>query len=1170
MSEKRTSPDAQEGFAVGRELLAADETLNFSMGETHSDPYSSSSRSGLGGEEEKDPQLYRPAGSHINTLKLFASLGLSPTDLDALAQVPEEKICTETLPRLLMLLKNRKMKADWADVQGGRLDRSSGQAQSRSQGDFGYTSMQETSDRGYDMLDYRSGSGRDRQYSELSRDSYRSFGMSTSSASDDMFMQRRMGSPSQRKVQDFLGVMPLMFPHVCSLCDFDVLSVMEWTPHTNGIRHSENRKQLLQMYPDWDPQMPSSRISTSCSDEMLGGPPIGGGLRRARMSSGWGSNSSVGMTSKMASYSAAPKIKSRVVVLKYERKPKLSKTLFAFAKPFGTISEHLILKNKAFLELQTHEEALAMAKHYQRKPAILHGKEIRVYLSKELMAIKKSRRPGRDPRDTRGKDEKGPSKVVFFYNLARDNDRKLELLKIASRFGTVEKHLFLHKEAYIQMSSAEDAEMLVKYYTANPLTIKERSIRLNICTKYKTLTVQEREEPTRKRKSSWNSRSATSRTGDKLSSKNQRSSTSKGRESSDEKEEEPKPEEEEALGHGSGDEADVMEARDGDEEGFEEDPSANDDADVSCDPEQTSEQEPDIDDTNIEDEEDPEAQQARDPSSDETTENQKDSGEKQEETQLEEPVASETEQENTEELLKEKESTDENTEELPKDQGNPEELPKEQENTEELPKEQENTEELPKEQENTEELPKEQENTEELPKEQENTEELPKEQENKEELSQDIEDQNGDQPEDEGAEEDDEDQDSQSETEFPENMDEFVTLDELAEDEDEDAERQVSESEATYTSGSSKDSGGFRVVNVVGFKRGYGYLDKILALAKPFGKVVRHLVLDVRPEAFLQFSKEKEARSMVSFYTRNALPSVCGKPVRVYHSHTYATIQSGKVIYIGNVPPFKGSDASLLKLAEPFGKIRKYYLSRIRNECYIEMDRGEDAERMAEAYKEKGPKFEGRRLDVCVSRKFKHLKRGQRPPLKREHSGEDEAHGNSTGRNKDKKDEEPSVKKIKVDDTDEEMETQEEKESLNYSVDCVAEENKEPEENQSKNTSDLQNVETIPEAEDEETVASSAVVSERSVKTTEEKTNTTAPSEMKPETSHPALEPYDPNVSVGVEFVKMGYYCRICFLFYSNEDTAKKIHCRSQAHYDKLKKHLEKEKAKAQNNGSKK
>lgn len=40
--------------------------------------------------------------------------------------------------------------------------------------------------------------------------------------------------------------------------------------------------------------------------------------------------------------------------------------------------------------------------------------------------------------------------------------------------------------------------------------------------------------------------------------------------------------------------------------------------------------------------------------------------------------------------------------------------------------------------------------------------------------------------------------------------------------------------------------------------------------------------------------------------------------------------------------------------------------------------------------------------------------------------------------------------------------------------------------------------------------------------------------------------------SAGVEHVKMGYYCRVCFLFYSNEETAKKSHCSSQAHYDKL------------------
>ncbi|XP_052430459.1 matrin-3 isoform X1 [Carassius gibelio] len=1145
MSQKLTGDDAQKGFAVGRGLLAAAETLNFSMGETHSDPYGSSSQShgmsGLGGGDGKDhdSQLSRRAGSHIsNTMKLFASLGLSPTDLDALAQVPEENISVETLPHLIMQLKNRKMEAgrrmsgdmstlssessyrggrdDWGSSQGGRLDRSGGQAQSRSQGDFGYTSTQDSSGRGYDMLDYSSGSGRDRQYSDLSHDSYRSLGMSTSSASDDMFMHRRMSTPSQGKVQDFLGVMPLMFPHLCSLCDFDVHSVMEWTQHTNGIRHSENRKLLLQMYPDWDPQLPSSRKSTSLSletksrsDGLLGAAPIGAGLQRTGMSSSWGSDSSMGMTSKMTSYSTVPpKIRSRVVVAKYERKPMSPNSLFALAKPFGTICENLILKNKAFLEMQTHEEALAMANYYQRKPAILHGKEIHIYLSKELMVIEKS---GRSDRETRPM-KRGISQVVFFSNLPRGGEKKMELLTIARRFGTVEKHLFLNDEAFVQLSNPEDAEMLVKYYTINPLTISKRSIRLNICTKYKTLTVppgkgdQPREAPPRKS-------STSSRTSDKPSSRTKRSSsTSRSKGSSVEKEEQPKPEEAEGLGVGSGDEdADVMEARDGDEEGFEE--ADAEDVETSCDPEQATQQQEDIDDTNVEEEneeegEDPEAQQAKDDSHDaETAENQEDSDEKQEETEVEEPAASEAEQE-------------EDTSDHPKD----------------------------------------------------------------------LEEQNEEQPEDEGAEEDNAEQEGQSETDFPENIDEFVTLDELAEDED--ADKQDSKSKAKNTSGSYKDNGGLRVVNVVGFKRGYGYLDEVLALAKPFGKVVRHLVLDVRPEAFLELSSEQEAKAMANFYSGNVMPSVCGKPVKVYHSQSYPTIQSGRVIYVRNIPSFKGSDALILKIAEPFGKVKRYFLNRIRSECFIEMERWEDAEKMAETYKENRPKFEGKRLLVYMSRKYKQLKNGHRPPnpepeekrpLKREHSREPETQSNSSGKNKNKKEEEPSVKKMKVEepvtDKAEKEESQEEKESQNVPAETVPEVMSEPEEEQSKETSEHQNMETVSdlispslldeEPQDEETEATPPE-SEKSEKTTEEKPITTTPSEIKLDTSHATLEAYDPKVPVGVEFVKMGYYCRVCFLFYSNEDTAKKIHCSSQAHYDKLKKYLEKEKAKAQSNGAKK
>jgi len=64
-------------------------------------------------------------------------------------------------------------------------------------------------------------------------------------------------------------------------------------------------------------------------------------------------------------------------------------------------------------------------------------------LSVFALSIQKSGRPGRDPRPVK----RGVSQVVFFSNLPRGSDKKMELLTISRRFGTVEKHLFLNDEA---------------------------------------------------------------------------------------------------------------------------------------------------------------------------------------------------------------------------------------------------------------------------------------------------------------------------------------------------------------------------------------------------------------------------------------------------------------------------------------------------------------------------------------------------------------------------------------------------------------------------------------------------------------------------------------------------------------------------------------------------
>uniref|UniRef100_A0A3Q3W9V0 RRM domain-containing protein n=1 Tax=Mola mola TaxID=94237 RepID=A0A3Q3W9V0_MOLML len=176
-----------------------------------------------------------------------------------------------------------------------------------------------------------------------------------------------------------------------------------------------------------------------------------------------------------------------------DRKPLSNKTLFAFSEPFGCLREHLVLKNKAFLEMSSHEEAVDMVNYYKQNPASLYGKPISFYLSKTLLVIE--RFLSRPQKDEEVKGQR--SQVVFFSNLPREDEKKKELLTIARRFGVVEKHIFLTD----QLGTPEDAEMLVKYYSMNPLTIKGRLIRLNICTKYKTL------ETTSSSKSSSSSRS---------------------------------------------------------------------------------------------------------------------------------------------------------------------------------------------------------------------------------------------------------------------------------------------------------------------------------------------------------------------------------------------------------------------------------------------------------------------------------------------------------------------------------------------------------------------------------------------------------------------------------------------------------------------------------------
>ncbi|XP_065814515.1 matrin 3-like 1.2 isoform X1 [Labrus bergylta] len=1142
MSQKSQSDGGQKHFAVGRGLLAAAETLNFSMNEQRSSRQMGGMSSGVGGGgmegNDSGSQMSRLGSSnHLgSTMKLFASLGLSPSDLDALAEIPEEDISVETLPHILRQLKSRKGQAgerrgassmssmsseaayqggrdSWADTPMGRIGGPSlGQGSTRAQtcSDFGYSSLQDvTPSRAY-SLNYSSsssgggGGSRERLYSELSHhDSYSSLGMGLSS-SDPIFMSRRIGPPPHRKVQDFLGSMPPLFPHVCSLCDFDVRSIMEWNQHNDGLRHAENRRLLLNMYPEWDPGMSSGRgggllDTPNLSSGLLGPAPMSSAQTAGGMSSSWGGGGGPGLSGK--NQPIQNKLRSRVVVVKYDRKPLSTKTLFAFTEPFGVLREHLVLKNKAFFEMNSHEEALDMVNYYEQHPASLYGKPLTFYLSKRLLVIEKDERAADRPSDRPVRDVKGyGSQVVFFSNLPREEEKKMELLTIAARFGTVEKHLFLTDQAFVQLGTPEDAEMLVKYYSLNPLTIKGRPIRLNICTKYKTLNVNRRQggaagDSRGQRSSRANTNSSSSATGTRTSSSSLRTSSSSKSSSSsrsrEEKKKEQEKEEEEnkvkpaekPATEEEEEEEEVSGVMEGEEEGGEVGEEQLTDGDVE--------------------------------------------GEEPERAETVEKTVEESEE------VKQLPGADDVTCDKPGDvdgaEGEVEQGAEPEAQTEAAETE-----------------------------EQENKEEQSTEPAESSEMM-------------EGSAEEDED--------FLENMEDFVTLDELVEDDDE-----------VHGESDNIDNtrrGGMRVVNIVGFRRGYNFLDELLGLAQPFGKLVKHLVLDLKPEAYLQFETEEEARAMFKFYNSNVTASVCGRPVRISHSMTYPTIQCGssKVVYIGQIPSSKYSDESILTLAEPYGKVKKYFLNRIKKECFIEMEEVEDAEKMAEDCKANPLKFNGKRLTVYVSRKYRHLKYGHR------FSSTQKRESSSPPPKSSKHSEEPPAKKLKPTEEEKEKRVEEEPEERREEETPGPDVNEKTEETipdvSDQNQKNSQDVESVLIKEEEEISTNqnrdtetplqstpslllplTSVKQEENMETSSTNQNGQAeaapPPQTKPSVASLPLPPHDPDAPIGVEHVKMGYYCRVCFLFYSNEDMAKKTHCSSQSHYNKLQKYLEKEQTKAE------
>nr|XP_012604256.1 matrin-3 isoform X3 [Microcebus murinus] len=439
-----------------------------------------------------------------------------------------------------------------------------------------------------------------------------------------------------------------------------------------------------------------------------------------------------------------------------------------------------------------------------------------------------------------------------------------------------------------------------------------------------------------------------------------------------------------------------------------------------------------------------------------------------------------------------------------------------------------------------------------------------------------------------------------------------------------------------------------RVVHIMDFQRGKNLRYQLLQLVEPFGVISNHLILNKINEAFIEMATTEDAQAAVDYYTTTPA-LVFGKPVRVHLSQKYKRIKKpegkpdqkfdqkqelGRVIHLSNLPHSGYSDSAVLKLAEPYGKIKNYILMRMRSQAFIEMETREDAMAMVDHCLKKALWFQGRCVKVDLSEKYKKLvlripnrgidllkkdksrKRSYSPDGKESPSdkksktdGSQKTESAAEGKEQEEKSGEDGEKDTKDDQTEQEpnmlLESEDEllvdeeeaaallesgssvgdETDLANLGDVTSEGKKEPSDKAVKKDAStsaaakkkLKKVDKIEELDQEneaalengikneentEPGAESAENADDPNKDTSEnadgqsdenKEDYTIPDEYR-------IGPYQPNVPVGIDYVipKTGFYCKLCSLFYTNEEVAKNTHCSSLPHYQKLKKFLNK------------
>ncbi|KAL2077431.1 hypothetical protein ACEWY4_026935 [Coilia grayii] len=284
--------------------------------------------------------------------------------------------------------------------------------------------------------------------------------------------------PSKKEASDFHGSTPPCFPYACELCEIAVLSNKDWTQHINSAQHADSQLRLLQRYPKWDCHVSSYRRDDDHPPQRPTAPDNAKTAKTQKRSSqptGEPSNK----RPNLKKVPEKPKAGGKVISVRFTAKSIDEAYLRRLLGQFGAIIKIIMFPSLAFVEMGSKDQAGDIEKYFTSNPLEVEGSKVVFAISESFIFLKSS-------------------KVVCFSPLPAGDGITSEVTAAARQFGPLEDMLFLPSRAYIEMSEAAHAEALVKHHASTPLKLKGSTIQVDFSSEYETL----KDAPERSSKSS--------------------------------------------------------------------------------------------------------------------------------------------------------------------------------------------------------------------------------------------------------------------------------------------------------------------------------------------------------------------------------------------------------------------------------------------------------------------------------------------------------------------------------------------------------------------------------------------------------------------------------------------------------------------------------------------